>query len=360
MPAPPWYTSPEDVKRALDIKETARSNGQVGRNIGSSSRDVETLTRRRFYPQRATRKFDWPNEQFARSWRLWLDANELISVETITSGGVTIPSSDYFLRRPDDLDEPPFSYIEIDLASSAAFNSGPTHQQSIEILGLYGYRNDEEQIGVLAGSLAASPTAIANITYSTGRIGTGDLLRINNERMIINERSFIDSTQNLQNTLAASKADNIVTVTNGAQFAADIELLIGAETMLVTAIAGNNLIVERAWDGSILAGHTSGVDVFLKTGTDVDRASLGTVIAAHNTNDPVYRFIYPEPIRDLTVARTLVSLSQEGRAFARPAPSSRNRQNRDQRALMTDIGVGLAGLEDLVRRRYRRLRVGAV
>src|SRR5690606_22447868 len=57
----PWYTTRETVKAALDYKETARNDAQVDRAIESASRAVEGLLHRRFYPETATRYFDWPN-----------------------------------------------------------------------------------------------------------------------------------------------------------------------------------------------------------------------------------------------------------------------------------------------------------
>jgi hypothetical protein len=89
-----WYCTREDVKSSLDSKESARNNGQVDRAIESASRAVEGLTHRRFYPETDTRYFDWPNAQYARPWRLWLDQHELVSVATLSSGGTTIAASD--------------------------------------------------------------------------------------------------------------------------------------------------------------------------------------------------------------------------------------------------------------------------
>ena len=136
-----WFATREDVMRALDVKLTARNTRQIDRALESASRDVESLCHRTFAPTVATKSFDWPNGQRARPWRLWLDANDLISVTTLTSGGTTIASSDYFLE-PNQYG-PPYSRLEIDLDSSAAFSSGDTHQRAIVVTGLWGYTNAE-------------------------------------------------------------------------------------------------------------------------------------------------------------------------------------------------------------------------
>src|SRR5688572_18137976 len=117
----PVYTTREAVKRALDSKQVARNDEEVDRALEAGAELIFGETHRRFYPWTGTRYLDWPNYQYARSYRLWLDANEVASVTTLVSGGVTISASDYFLRRSDDVDEAPYTYIEVDQDSSAAF-----------------------------------------------------------------------------------------------------------------------------------------------------------------------------------------------------------------------------------------------
>jgi len=75
----PAYCTREDVKLAPDFAETARGNSRIDRAIDGVSRLIEGELHRVFYPQDATRYFDWPNQggsgggQYANPWRLWLD-----------------------------------------------------------------------------------------------------------------------------------------------------------------------------------------------------------------------------------------------------------------------------------------------
>src|SRR6187402_192498 len=128
-----WYASLEDLKLATDTKYTARMDGQLKRALESGTNAVDSLTHRSFHPWTGTRYFDWPARDFAPSWRLWLNHNELISASTVVAAGTTISASDYFLRRSDGVDEPPYTHLEIDLASSAAFAAGSTTQRQIAI-----------------------------------------------------------------------------------------------------------------------------------------------------------------------------------------------------------------------------------
>src|SRR4249919_419187 len=183
-----WYCRRDDVQQALDGPSTARTNQQIDRLIESKSRAIEQRLHRVFAPTLATRYFDWPNDQMGRSYRLWLDQDELISATTVIAGGTTLSSSDYFLE-PANLG-PPYNRLEIDLSSSASFATGSTHQRAISILGLFGYTNEEVSIGALSSSLAGTAAATANATWTTARFGVGDVLRIDSERVTITARNM--------------------------------------------------------------------------------------------------------------------------------------------------------------------------
>jgi len=310
-----WYASREQVKAALDVAETARNNAQVDRAIGSGAEAIDALTHRRFYPWTGTRYFPWPNDQRARPWRLWLDADELISVTALVAGGVTIPPTDYFLEPANS--GPPYTHVEIDLASSSAFAPGATYQRAIAITGVYGHSADEEPVGTLTTSLAASQSATATATWTTARIGVGDILRIDSERVVVTAKTMVDSAQNTGNALAASAGDVMVQVTDGTAFAVEQVLLVGSERMLVVDVAGNNLTVERAWDGTVLAAHGSGADIFALTGVELDRGQLGTTLAAHSNGAAVSRHLVPSLVRDLNVAEAINQLQQETSGYAR-------------------------------------------
>lgn len=340
-----WYCTREDVKSALDSAETARNNGQVDRAIEAASRNIERLCRRKFYPQAATRYFDWPDRSGSASWRLWLNADELISVTTLTVAGETIPSSDYFLE-PANVG-PPYSRLEIDRSSSAAFSGGDTHQRAISIAGVFGYGADVETVGELASSLAASTSATANASF-TRNIGVGDILKIDDEYLIVTGRNMVDSTQNLQSGMDASTADTRVDVTDGTVFLLDQVILIDSERMLIVDIAGNNLTVKRAWDGTVLAAHSSNADVYAYTGVDMERAQLGTTLAAHTTGDTIYRHVVPGPIKTLCIAEAINQIQQEASGYAREVASGE--------AARDAAGAGLEGLRAEALKLYGRGR----
>lgn len=347
----PWLATREEIKAELDVKETARSNARIDRALADATEAVHGLCHRIFYPVVATRYFDWPGPQYARPWRLWLDANEVISVTTLTSGGTIIAASDYFLE-PNQYG-PPYNRVEIDLDSSAAFGGGDTHQRDITITGLFGYRNDETTLGATAEALDTSETGIDVDAATSAAVGVGSLLRIDSERVIVTGRAQLDTGQNLGGNLTASNSNTTVPVASGAAFAVDEVILIDSEKMRIDDIAGNNLTVTRPWDGTALAAHTTGADIYAPRTLTVERGALGTTAAAHTTSATVYRWDPPGPARQLCVAEALTDLLQGRSGYARTAGSGESERE------VTGRGIG-----DLRKRVYvshgRKARTRAV
>ncbi|MGW4856996.1 hypothetical protein ACWEPZ_37890, partial [Streptomyces sp. NPDC004288] len=244
-----WYATREEVKAELDVRETARSNARVDRVIEDASRAIEALCHRRFYPVQATRYFDWPPRAGMTPWILRLDDKELISLTSLASGGVTIASGDYLLEPVNS--GPPFNRVEVNIGGDASFGGGSTYQREIQISGLWGYRDTATTVGALAEILDASETGVDVDGATSAAVGVGSILRVDSERMLVTGREQLSTGQ----TLGGSGLTNVnnsvvVTVQSGTAFAAGEVILIDGERMRVDDIAGNTLIVTRAWDGS--------------------------------------------------------------------------------------------------------------
>lgn len=333
----PWYATREDVKGALDYKETARNNAQVDRALAAVSRAIENNCHRVFYPSIATRYFDWPNYQYSYAWKLYLDQNDLISVTSLTSGGVTIQPSGYLLEPVNS--GPPYTRVDINLASSgSSFNAGAgTWQRSIAITGLWGYGNTEAPAGAVAAAFNASVTTV-QVTDSSS-IGVGQVLRIGAERLLVTDKGQLSTGQTLQTPLTAQQANNIMAVTTGSAYTIGEVLLLDAERMRVEDIAGNNLTVHRAWDGSTLAAHT-GSTIYAPRSLTVVRGALGTTAASALQGDPIVKWTPPSLIRQLTIGEAINNLQQEATGYARTVGNAAGSGN-------TKRGTSIEGLIDL-------------
>lgn len=310
----PVYVTREAVKAALDVKETARSNAQIDGIIASSSRGVESFLHRVFYPTITTRYKDWPNDQYARAWRLWLDRDELVSLTSLTSGGTVIPAANYNLE-PSNLG-PPFTYIEIKLNSGSALASGSSFQRSVGLTGTFaGCALVDTAAGTLAAALTDTTATRVDVTDSAS-VGVGTLIKIDSERMNVTGKTMLTTGQTLQVPLLASTAGTLVTVTTGSAYTVGEILLLDSERMLITDIAGNNLIVERAYDGSTLATHT-GSTIYAPRTLTVERGACGTTAATHLISAAVTAHTPPSLVSELTLAETLNTLAQRQAGYAR-------------------------------------------
>lgn len=346
------YVTREEVAAAADVAASAYAYTGIDRALETSADDVEGLCHRRFWPWAGTRYFDWPDwGDTGAGWRLWLDDNDLISVTALVSGGTAIAASGYLLRRSDGKDEPPYTHIEINLGTPAAFGGGTTWQRSIAVTGLWGHSNDETAAGALAEALDASETAV-DVTDSAA-VGVGHLVRVDTERMLVAGKAMLSTGQTLQTALTAGSGNTTVAVTTGSAYQPGETLLLDSERMLVCDVAGNNLTVKRAHDGTVLAAHT-GSTIYAPRTLTVVRGFGGTTAATHLTAAPVVRHAPPGAVRDLSLAYCLNQGQQESAAYARSSGQGDH--------LQESLGRGLtAGIEaDVYARFGRKLRVRAV
>lgn len=312
------YATREQVQTQLEILNTARAGSVIDGKLRAASRGIEGLCHRRFYPIKETRHYDWPNHQYADSWQLYLGDNDLIDITTLTAGGVAIPITDYILRRHDNHTEPPYTYIEIDTSTSSVFQSGTTMQKAIAIDGTWGYNDVDTSVitGMFNTSALSGDQVVYIRAYSgTWDIGTGNIIKCGTELMIVKSRAMSAVTgQATTTTLTASASDKTVGVTSGSTYAVGSVLLIGTERIRIDDIAGNNLIVTRAYDGSVLTTHAIGEAVYALQACTVQRGALGTIAGGHTAGSYVYTYKCPSLVSELCVLETVALLTKPAKA----------------------------------------------
>lgn len=351
------YATRGQVSDSLEANTSARSNRLIDRRLGSASRFVEGLCKRRFYPERLVIKADYPDYSYADSWRYWLEGNELVSVESVVAGGVTLDPSDYFLSREDGRTEPPYDSLQLRVGSGSVFQSGTSFQQATVITGKGGW-NDTSTAnsgGTLSGGINSSVTSIVvNPASGLFAVDAGALALIGSEYLIVVERTFSAVIgQTLQSTVEDAKSETTIAVGNGTVFAVGEVINIDGELMLIETIAGNNLIVERAYWGTVLEDHTSGAQIYGSRTFQVVRGAIGSTAASHSNADPVYVHEFPEGINELTIAEAVVLLEQNSAGYASEMGSGGSARETPK--------TGLDDLRQTVREAYGRVsRLGAI
>lgn len=341
-----FYATREQVMRTPEIMESAYAGLTVDARIDSASRAAEGLLHRRFYPEQRTILCDWPTANNYAPWEIDLWDQEMISLSAVSSGG-TVITSDAILRRGDDLAEPPYSKLAIDLTSNSSFSAGDSWQRSLSISGLFGYSDTDTTFSsaTLSGAINSSVTTIV-LTPVSGylNIGIGALIKIDSERMIIVDRRMSTTAQTTTSALLDTQASRSFTCAGASNFAIGETILIDAERMVINDIAGTTIIVTRAWDGSVLQSHSSGATIYALRTCIVQRGVLGSSAASHSDLASAYTHTYPALLTELVIAETINTLEQLSSGYAR--------------TIGTGAGTKLlpsAGLDDIRERAVRQL-----
>jgi len=349
MSTQPWYTTREIVKLALDVKIAAQADWQIDDAIDSASREIEQATNRIFYPWTGTRYLDWPDLQMGSSYRVWLEENEAISILSLASGSNTISPSQYNLEPHNQ--GPPYDRIELKLSEGGSFGQSSSHQRDITATGVFGYQDDSAAAGTISAAVA-STTATSLLVTDPQRIGVGNLLRIDDERLLVTDRSWVDSGETLVSDIGSLNNNVTVPVQDGTLFRKGEPIAIDSEYLRVVDIVGNALIVTRAWDGTVLAPHSATAKIYRSTSITVERGACGTTAATHLINAPITVHQAPGPVRTLCRAMAIDTVLQEQAGYARSIGSAEGVRNLS--------GQSLKLLRQQVIEDYRRVRIGVV
>ena len=300
--ADPTYATVEQLQGAADYKPTAYETTRLRRILNAASRRIDLRLHRHFYPLTEAVTYTRPvlaKPRTSTSTGFFLN-RDLISVSAVTVDTVAQTVGDIELWPTHH--GPPYSWLGV--TGSA-----------IVVTGDWGFSNDTTPAGALAEALDASETGV-NVTDSSAA-GIGDLIIIESERMIVTAKTQLDIAQNIQGNLLKDSSDVTVAVEDGTAVFPGESLLVNAEEMLVLAVSSNNATVKRAWNGSVLAAHTSGDDIFAPRTLTVERAAAGSTAATHADTTAITRNVPPEAITDLCIAEAINTYEQETAGYAR-------------------------------------------
>lgn len=306
----PTYATREQIKAAANWNG-AITDADTDRLAESHSAKVEQLLYRRFYPVIATRYYDWPSLSQVSSTILWLD-DDLLTLTTFIASGTTIAQADYILRRNELRPDQPYDRIELDEDSDVSFGDGG--QQALSVAGVWGYSQDTEPAGALAAAITDTTGTSVSVTDS-GKVGVGDLIKVDSERMIVADKSYVDTTKDINADLDDSSAVVTVSLASSHGILAGETILIDSERMYVEVAAATSLTVRRAVDGSTLAAHTNAASIYAPRTLTVVRGAAGTTAATHLISAAIVRNVSPGLITDLVIAEAIAARTQEGSGY---------------------------------------------
>jgi len=311
-----WYATREQVKAAVGIAG-ADLDALIDQYIESASADTEKLlASRRFIPYIATHVYvvqrceapSQPNVLYVEdllsvtSIKIDEDADGLFSDET------GLAATDYeLLPRNAPSMGTPYNAIELTSYGTKAFARG----SRVQVIGTHGYAQDTEAAGALAEADDGVELAL-NVTDSS-LIGVGDTILIGAEQMFVSAKALLDTTATLNGALAANKATTTVAVNTGTLIKPGEVITVDSERMLIESISGNNLTVQRAYDGTVLASHLTATAVFAPRTLTVVRPVNGTAAATHADATAISRYAPPADIVEY-VRASAIAHHQQGKS----------------------------------------------
>lgn len=346
----PTYANRDDVKRAMDMEVTSVDDARVDRALQSVAEEIDGTLHRYFFPNDFTQYLTWPNYQYAAPWRFWFDeagGHDLTVMTSLQSpSGTSIPLWQVFLEPVNKKLGWPFTRMELDRSTTAAWGSASTPQHSILAAGTWGWYNPQP-----AGTLAASVnSSVTSVTVSDGsQAAAGDVIvldpgtgaapfpaypgtagalgAIQGERVLVTGKSTAATglTQSGAGCSTATSSDNALSTTGSGSLNTGEVLLLDQEQMLVADVnaATGIATVKRAWNGTVLADH-SAATVYAYRTLSVLRGQLGTTAASHSNGALVSKHFSPGLIRDLNIAAALDRVMQETSAYARTVGAADN------------------------------------
>lgn len=325
----PTYISREQFMAAADIHTPANLSATIDRILQAASRGIDQTYHRHFYPltEAVTFSFTGGGQGFWLNRDLRSITSATVDATAQTVADITLYPSQY---------GPPYSWVDLMGAE-------------VIITGVWGYSADTTPAGALAEALDASETGV-DVTDSS-LAGVGDMLLVDTEQMVVTEAALLDTTADLNDTLTADVSDETVTVTDGTLVLAGEVVTMDSERMKIISISGNDLTVKRSWDGSTLAAHSTGLNVFAPRTLTVERNAVGTTAATHLTAATLTRNVPPQPITSLCVAEAQVMFQQEQSAYGRTVGSGESQREAK--------GAGLVGIRKQAGV-YKRRRLAAV
>ena len=325
----PTYASREAFMSAADIHSSANLSAQIDRILQSASRQIDLTFHRHFFPltESVTYSFTGGGQGF------WTERDlRSITSATVDATAQTVADIELYPTRYG----PPYSWVELMGAE-------------VIIIGVCGYSADTTPAGALAEALDGSETGV-DITDSS-LAGVGDLILADSEQMVVTGAALLDTTADLNDTLTADVSDVTITLNDATLVNAGEVVTMDSERMLIISISSNDLTVIRAWDGSTLAAHSSGLNVFAPRTLTVERNAVGTTAATHLTAATLTRNVPPQLITSLCIAEAQVIFQQEQSAYGRTVGSGDSQ--REAR------GAGLADIRKTAAV-YKRRRLVAV
>jgi len=247
-----------------------------------------------FLPVSMTRKFNGHG-------RSTLLIPPLLSLTSLINNGATLSAASYSLQ-PDGRHyaNGPFSEIHAAPGVAVAAFCWSSYENGVEVTGKWGLYDYLKSLGATLG--ADQSANAVTLQVDNGALASPGMVIV-----IGDESEFIESTHSTPSAAvttlngALDAVSDQVTFTNGTLINIGETIRVDLEQMKVIDRNGNVGYVQRGWNKSRKASHTTGANVDVYRTFRVTRAVNGTSAAAHTTAAAISRQTVPGDVRQLTL-----------------------------------------------------------
>jgi hypothetical protein len=260
-----------------------------------------------FIPVSMTRKFNGKGRR-----KLFIPP--VLAVTGLVNDEDTILATDYILQ-PNNRFWPngPYTCLEVD-PDATVLSAFADEQEGVAITGRWGLYEETEDTGA---TVAAQQTDSAvSLQVSNGaKLSPGAVLLIGSEQELISGYDTpVTAVTTLNGTIDATQ--ETIILTNGALVNIGEILRIGVEQMRVLDISTHTLYVQRHWNKTLGAAHTTGASVDVYRKFVVARGANGTTAAAHAVSAAVSRYLVPADVLFLCKEIATLMLNKAGTGYA--------------------------------------------
>lgn len=242
----PGYTTIADLQTYLGSTATGE-NTLLTDLIRGTSREIDALGRRAFYPRIETRQYDLPS-----GFVLDLDADLLELTTLANPTGTTIAASSYGVFPLNGY--PKFAVRLLQTASANwETNAAGGFEAAVDVTGVWGFHTDYATAFLdIAATLAVAITSTSATTFTctTGKVRSGDLLKIDSEYIYASSVSTgaTDTVTCVRGVNGSTATTHLISVAIYRWFFPEIQTL-ATEAVVARHRLKNNPVGERVQIG---------------------------------------------------------------------------------------------------------------
>lgn len=217
-----------------------------------------------------------------------LEVKPLLNITSIKINDVSI--TDYILR-------PINRHWSYGPYTSISRASWWPHDNEVEIAGPWGLYEMLESLGFSASQSTSTETTL--VTENGSLLSPGMVITIEDEQEYVSAGSgspgspaATTATSKVNIAAGVAADDDEIPVDNGAEFFAGEVIQIDLEDIYITKIGGDDLSVQRGWNGTLPAEHDDDAEIRVYRTFKVVRGVNGTTAAIHDA-EPVSRYVVP-------------------------------------------------------------------